>query len=138
MFETRRFVTSSCPAGESIRWPLTVRTWTPAAGSKTKLIPKAVLRAARPGSVFAGWDGVDRGALDLADWRTGRNDLTVPAIARVPEIGALLEELAAQPGASFVRMSGSGATCFALFENLAARDAAARRFKFWHMATTIR
>jgi|CXWL01.1.fsa_nt_gi 4-diphosphocytidyl-2-C-methyl-D-erythritol kinase len=90
------------------------------------------------GSVFAGWDGMDRGALDPADWRTGRNDLTVPAIAHVPEIGALLEELAAQPGASFVRMSGSGATCFALFENLAARDAAARRFQFWHMATTIR
>lgn len=90
------------------------------------------------GLVFAGWDGTDRGALDPADWRTGRNDLTVPAIALVPEIAALLEELAAQPGASFVRMSGSGATCFALFDTLAARDAAALRFRFWHMATAIR
>jgi 4-diphosphocytidyl-2-C-methyl-D-erythritol kinase len=40
-----------------------------------------------------------------------------------PEIGDVLTALSAQPGARLVRMSGSGATCFALFGDL---DAAAR------------
>ncbi|ABI76728.1 4-diphosphocytidyl-2C-methyl-D-erythritol kinase [Hyphomonas neptunium ATCC 15444] len=48
-----------------------------------------------------------------------RNDLESPAIARVPEIGAVLEFLRAQPGVLLARMSGSGATCFALCEALA-------------------
>ena len=56
---------------------------------------------------------------------TGRNDLEAPADALVPQIGDVLDWLAAQPGANFVRMSGSGATCFALFDDEAARDAAA-------------
>jgi 4-diphosphocytidyl-2-C-methyl-D-erythritol kinase len=44
-----------------------------------------------------------------------RNDLTPPAQALMPEIAAALERLAALPGALMARMSGSGATCFALF-----------------------
>lgn len=48
-----------------------------------------------------------------------RNDLESVAIARVPEIGAVLEFLRGQPGVLLARMSGSGATCFALFETLA-------------------
>lgn len=60
------------------------------------------------------------GARELAGWLgLQRNDLESPAIARVPEIGAVLEFLRAQPGALLARMSGSGATCFALFEALA-------------------
>ena len=43
----------------------------------------------------------------------------------MPAIGDVLDWLRAQPGATFVRMSGSGATCFALFDDEAARDAAA-------------
>jgi 4-diphosphocytidyl-2-C-methyl-D-erythritol kinase len=50
-----------------------------------------------------------------------RNDLTPVALRLVPEIAAVLDRLAALPGALLARMSGSGATCFALF---AARDAA--------------
>ena len=88
--------------------------------------------------VFAGWDGIDRGALDPADWRNGRNDLTSAAIALVPEVADLLALLASQPGANFVRMSGSGATCFALFDSVEACDAAARRIPFWHMSTVLR
>lgn len=90
-------------------------------------------------AVFAGWNGEDRGALDPSDWRTGRNDLELPAIGLVPEIGTLLGDLAAQRGAKFVRMSGSGATCFALFdtsENCAAAGDALSRF--WTMRTAIR
>ncbi|MFN4185759.1 MAG: 4-(cytidine 5'-diphospho)-2-C-methyl-D-erythritol kinase [Hyphomonas sp.] len=60
------------------------------------------------------------GAKALAAWLAEqRNDLEAPAIALVPEIGAALEFLRAQPGVLLARMSGSGATCFALFEALA-------------------
>ena len=79
--------------------------------------------------VFGGWDGIDRGALgegDLLDMaRAGRNDLEPPALAVAPVIGKVLNLLAAQPGVTLARMSGSGATCFALFDSLSARDAAA-------------
>lgn len=90
------------------------------------------------GPVFAGWDGIDRGALDPADWHNGRNDLASAAVALAPEIAGLLELLEAQPGASFVRMSGSGASCFALFDSIEARNAAARQIPFWHMASTLK
>jgi len=44
-----------------------------------------------------------------------RNDLSDAAIGLVPEIAAVLARLAALPGALLARMTGSGATCFALF-----------------------
>lgn len=44
-----------------------------------------------------------------------RNDLEAPARALQPVIETVLDALAALPGALFTRMSGSGATCFALF-----------------------
>jgi 4-diphosphocytidyl-2-C-methyl-D-erythritol kinase len=53
-----------------------------------------------------------------------RNDLTDAALGLVPAIGDALARLAAQPGALIARMSGSGATCFALFETTAAAEAA--------------
>ena len=55
-----------------------------------------------------------------------RNDLTEAAVALVPEIGAVLDRLAGLPGALLARMSGSGATCFALFADRAAALAAGR------------
>lgn len=56
------------------------------------------------------------GAADLARWLAGqRNDLQAPAIAQQPVIGTVLEALEAS-GALFSAMSGSGATCFALFQ----------------------
>ena len=42
-----------------------------------------------------------------------------------PARGAVLTRLPALPGALIARMSGSGATCFALFETTAAAEAAA-------------
>lgn len=88
--------------------------------------------------VFAGWDGVDRGPLD--DWRDGRNDLESPAKAIVPQIGLVLSWLETQSGARFVRMSGSGATCFALFDDTDALDRAAEAVprEWWHLATRLR
>jgi 4-diphosphocytidyl-2-C-methyl-D-erythritol kinase len=55
-----------------------------------------------------------------------RNDLTEAATAIVPEIGAMLDRLARLPGALLARMSGSGATCFALFADRATAFAAGR------------
>jgi 4-diphosphocytidyl-2-C-methyl-D-erythritol kinase len=88
--------------------------------------------------VFAGWDGVDGGP--LAEWRDGRNDLEAPARALVPEIGRVLTWLGGQDGANVVRMSGSGATCFALFDGEEARDRAADACpsNWWHLATVLR
>ena len=80
------------------------------------------------GPVFAAWDGIDRGALadahPLAAARAGRNDLEAPANSLCPVIGTVLDALKVQPGATLARMSGSGATCFALFDSGAAAEAA--------------
>lgn len=98
------------------------------------------------GPVFAEWDGVDRGALAegpaLATALAGRNDLESPALALCPEIDEVLAVLKAQLPL-LARMSGSGASCFALFSNIAARDAAARRIaddhpEWWQLAGALR
>ena len=99
------------------------------------------------GEVFARWDGVDRGALGegepLATALDGRNDLTEPAIQLVPEIGDLLAMLETLSGVILARMSGSGATCFALFESDVARDIGAAMVRLampsaWVMPTALR
>jgi len=90
------------------------------------------------GAVFAAWDGIDRGP--LTDWREGRNDLETAARSLVPEIDEVLDWLGQRQGSAFVRMSGSGATCFALFDNEVSRDAAAEAcpLNWWHLATFLR
>lgn len=93
--------------------------------------------------VFARWDGVDRGALNRETPFDGRNDLTAAATALVPEIGALLGYLTKLPGVKLARMSGSGATCFALFETMTARDRAVALVRqtmprAWCLATEIK
>ena len=97
--------------------------------------PRVMLSTAE---VFAGWDGIDHGP--LGDWRMGRNDLEAPAKALVPQIETVHAWLSVQPGAWFVRMSGSGATCFALFASEEARDSAADRVprEWWRLATHLR
>lgn len=72
--------------------------------------------------IFPDWPD----ARGFAEWlKTQRNDLERPALAIAPVIGDVLAILAAQPGALIARMSGSGATCFALFETSSAAKAAA-------------
>jgi 4-diphosphocytidyl-2-C-methyl-D-erythritol kinase len=97
--------------------------------------PRVALATA---NVFANWNGVDAGP--LGDWRDGRNDLEAPARALVPQIGMVLSWLETQPGADVVRMSGSGATCFALFDDEEARGRAATAVprEWWHLATRLR
>lgn len=99
------------------------------------------------GPVFAAWDGIDRGPLftgsDLrAQLFAGRNDLQRPATAQCPAVADILTELGAlRPW--LARMSGSGATCFALFDAEAERDAAAitlaqRHPGWWQMTGALR
>ena len=97
--------------------------------------PRVALSTA---DVFAAWDGVDRGP--LGDWRDGRNDLEDPAKLLVPQVETVLAWLGVQPEATFVRMSGSGATCFALFGSEQGRDDAAGRVprEWWRLATYLR
>lgn len=94
------------------------------------------------GPVFRAWGGHDGGPLP-ADFRAGRNDLETPAIGIAPAIGELLGLLRGLEGADLARMSGSGATCFALFRSEAERDAAdariaALRPAWWRLATRLR
>lgn len=70
-----------------------------------------------------------------------RNDLEVAARQVSPVIGNVLNALNAVPGARLVRMSGSGSTCFALFDN--AGDAATAKLTLaaahpdWWLAATV-
>lgn len=98
------------------------------------------------GPVFRGWDGVDRGPLQpgsaMAMALAGRNDLEASAIGLCPPVADVLARLR-ETAPLLARMSGSGATCFALYPSLGARDAAdaaiaARRPEWWRMTSTLR
>lgn len=72
-------------------------------------------------------------AAALADWlRSTRNDLQAPAMAAQPVIAAVIAALEALPEALFARMSGSGATCFALFAKEAQAHEAAEALRISH------
>jgi 4-diphosphocytidyl-2-C-methyl-D-erythritol kinase len=60
--------------------------------------------------------GFDSGIEDPQDEASWRNDLAKPAIALEPLIGEVLERLKAARGITRAFMSGSGATCVALYE----------------------
>jgi 4-diphosphocytidyl-2-C-methyl-D-erythritol kinase len=70
------------------------------------------------------------------DWvevlSSGANDLEAPATRIQPVIGEVLSALSATNGAWLARMSGSGATCFAIFENTAEAQRAARKIQLDH------
>lgn len=100
--------------------------------------------------VFAGLERRDNGKLpplprtidfhSLRNWlETTRNDLEPVARKFRPEIGQALAALV-RADAGFARMSGSGATCFGLFEtgNVAKRAAATIRSRHpdWFVAAT--
>lgn len=112
-------------------------------GEALRRVPLAVLAGApvilaNPGialstaQVFAAWDGIDHGPLPDGNAATilheGRNDLQPSATTLVPEIAALIDVMASS-GAQLARMSGSGATCFAIYTDGEARDAALARLR---------
>jgi len=71
----------------------------------------------------AGWTDAASMARDLVALG---NDLEAAAIALCPAIADVLAALRAVPGCRLARMSGSGATCFGLFDTPAQAEAAAR------------
>jgi 4-diphosphocytidyl-2-C-methyl-D-erythritol kinase len=106
-------------------------------------LPAMALVLANPGvalstpSVFAALDRRDHAPMSANPPRAGdlsafaaflaaqRNDLEVPAIRLAPVIAEVRAALAAQSGCRLARMSGSGATCFGLFGDRPAAEAAA-------------
>jgi 4-diphosphocytidyl-2-C-methyl-D-erythritol kinase len=82
-------------------------------------------------------------AASLMGWLADcRNDLEEPAMKLAPEIGDVLETLGALDGAGLARMSGSGATCFALFsDKTKAQEAEARlkeeRLEWWVVGSVL-
>jgi 4-diphosphocytidyl-2-C-methyl-D-erythritol kinase len=112
-------------------------------------VPALDLVLANPGEalstrrVFAGLDSVGFGPATEAPAPTDRagmlewlrrcpNDLEAPARRLAPAIDRVLEALGQQPGCRLARMSGSGATCFGVFDDpgAAARAAAAVRREY--------
>jgi 4-diphosphocytidyl-2-C-methyl-D-erythritol kinase len=72
-----------------------------------------------------------------------RNDLEAASKALCKDIEKVLVGLRSQPGCLLARMSGSGATCFGIFETEAAAEAAvanisARKRNWWVRATVFR
>jgi 4-diphosphocytidyl-2-C-methyl-D-erythritol kinase len=107
-------------------------------------------------AVFAGWSpaGVARDRCDpaLLERLANRdellrflaaqsNDLEAPAIAIEPVIAEVLQALRALPGSRLSRMSGSGATCFALFESAASAQAAEKilhsKYQHWWVRACV-
>lgn len=114
------------------------------AGTSVLLVNPRVPVTTAP--VFAAWDGIDRGPLPDGPAsriaREGRNDLEAPAISLCPPIADVMAELR-DLDAALVRMSGSGATCFALFRSHdvmreAAEKLALRHPGWWQMAGKLR
>lgn len=98
------------------------------------------------GPIFARWDGQDRGPLvgttarEIAE--ANGNDLQDIAVIQHPEIVAVLNALA-DTAPLLRRMSGSGATCFALYASLAERDRAAAQIRrghpgWWQLSGALR
>ena len=74
----------------------------------------------------------------LEDWvealAASSNDLEAPALRVQPVIGEVISALNATNGAWLSRMSGSGATCFAIYENTADAGRAAEKLRREHPA----
>ena len=101
------------------------------------------LQSVSTAAIFKAWGGVDGGAVDRGDiWDaaiTGQNDLEPIAAAICPVITDILDRLSlANP--AFVRMSGSGATCFALFDDNMGLETARATLDphWWSMVTMLR
>ena len=102
--------------------------------SPTGAVYRAYDEAGAPGHADApAWPAHLETPRDVADLLTRcRNDLEAPAIGLQPAIGEVLAALRARPQTLLARMSGSGATCFALCADPPARDALAAAISAAH------
>ncbi len=117
-------------------------------------VPEFWLVLANPGidvktaSIFGNLkapDGAPKAAFHWAGFRgfvgflrAHSNDLQATAIAIAPVIADVLAVLAAQSGCALARMSGSGATCFGVFEGREDAERAAGAIKATHPAWWVR
>jgi 4-diphosphocytidyl-2-C-methyl-D-erythritol kinase len=90
-------------------------------------------RFARPPADFADF---------VAQLATRQNDLTAPAIKLAPVVDDVLRAIAARPDCHLARLSGSGATCFGVFETSERAEAAraailAARPNWWAVAAPM-
>jgi 4-diphosphocytidyl-2-C-methyl-D-erythritol kinase len=106
-------------------------------------LPAGSIAPAAPSRSAISLSAISLGATNLADAiANGRNDLEGPAIELQPVIADVLAVLRKLPGCRLSRMSGSGATCFGLFDSTAAATAAARTLRigypeWWVRATVL-
>lgn len=78
----------------------------------------------------------------FVDWLAARpNDLQAPACRLAPQVGDVLAALTGLPDCLLARMSGSGATCFGLFESETGAGSAAaevtQRYPDWWVAPAL-
>lgn len=102
----------------------------------TKLVARSGVDKLHWPESFASADDV------IAFLETVGNDLEAPALALAPVIGETLQTLRGAGDVRLVRMSGSGATCFGLFEDQAAAQTAAAQIaqdhpQWWVKATVL-
>jgi len=96
-----------------------------ASGAAWSILRDAMSNDMAPQDEGLQWRGLDSSAL-IATLTEAGNDLEAPAQRVAPVIGDLLATLATAPGCRLARMSGSGATCFALFDDCRASAAVGR------------
>jgi 4-diphosphocytidyl-2-C-methyl-D-erythritol kinase len=111
----------------------------PTAGVFKALAAPPLASAAKPDDPIAA--DADLSAV-VAAVAARRNDLEAPAISLQPVIDDVLSTLRAFLGCRLARMSGSGATCFGLFNSTSDAEAAARGLKtrqpgWWVRATVF-
>ncbi len=87
--------------------------------------------AGQPGPSVPAEDFADARRLGAALART-RNDLEASALRVAPDIADVIGQIERQPGCLLARMSGSGGTCFGLFETRQEAEEAARRIAAHH------
>lgn len=112
----------------------------PRVGVETAPVFKALGLA--PGTVLAS-PATAPSTITLETIVAGRNDLEAPALRVAPVIADVLTNLRTLPAARLARMSGSGATCFALFDTChaaahAARTLRAKKPDWWITPTMLR
>ncbi len=88
------------------------------------------------------FDHAADGVAGLAEALVARgNDLVSAACAMCPDVGEVLSALERLPSCRYAGMSGSGATCFGLFDAASIAQDAARRLPepgWWAAATSLR